>query len=168
MRHQSNRKQHRQVSTVAAQPLSTNSRWIVDETGQRVKLSCVNWPSHLEVVVAEGLSKQPVDEISEEIRSLGFNCVRLTWPLFLFTNDTLAARTVRQSLTNLGLFEAIAGFQTNNPDIIDLPLIDAYQAVVGSLGKKNVMIILDNHTRTNQGCHHLQVYQECSGDELEE
>ncbi|KAL0385446.1 UNVERIFIED_CONTAM: Glycosyl hydrolase 5 family protein [Sesamum radiatum] len=140
------------VSTVVAQPLSTDSRWIVDESGQRVKLSCVNWPSHLDVVVAEGLSKQPVDEISEEIRSLGFNCVRLTWPLFLFTNDTLAALTVRQSLTNLGLFEAVAGFQTNNPDIIDLSLIDAYQAVVGSLGKKNVMIILDNHTSKPGWC----------------
>ncbi|KAK4429754.1 Glycosyl hydrolase 5 family protein [Sesamum alatum] len=140
------------ISTVAAQPLSTNSRWIVDETGQRVKLSCVNWPSHLEVVVAEGLSKQPVDEISEEIRSLGFNCVRLTWPLFLFTNDTLAALTVRQSLKNLGLFEAVAGFEANNPDIIDLSLINAYQAVVGSLGKKKVMIILDNHTSKPGWC----------------
>lgn len=110
-----------------ALPLSTDSRWIVDESGHRVKLACVNWPSHLEVVVAEGLSKQPVDEISEEIRILGFNCVRLTWPLFLFTNDSLASLSVRQSFKKLGLFESIAGFQTNNPSIIDLSLVNAYQ-----------------------------------------
>ncbi|KAG8366004.1 hypothetical protein BUALT_Bualt17G0031000 [Buddleja alternifolia] len=128
-----------------AQPLSTDSRWIVDESGHRVKLACVNWPSHLEVVVAEGLSKQPVDAISEEIRNTGFNCVRLTWPLFLFTNDTLASLSVRQSFKNLGLFESIAGLQKNNPSIVDLSLINAYQAVVASLGKNNVMIILDNH-----------------------
>ncbi|KAL3501106.1 hypothetical protein ACH5RR_035555 [Cinchona calisaya] len=128
-----------------AQPLSTNSRWIVNESGQRVKLACVNWVTHLEVMVAEGLSKQPVDEISKSIVDMGFNCVRLTWPLFLFTNDTLASVTVRQSFQKLGLTESIAGFQANNPSIIDLSLINAYQAVVASLANNNVMIILDNH-----------------------
>lgn len=142
----------RATTPAAALPLSTESRWIVDESGQRVKLSCVSWPSHLEVVVAEGLSKKAVDEISSEITNLGFNCVRLTWPLFLFTNDTLASLTVRQSLNNLGLFEAVGGFQINNPSIIDLSLINAYRAVVASLAKKNVMIILDNHTSKPGWC----------------
>ncbi|CAA3006098.1 uncharacterized protein LOC111406301 [Olea europaea var. sylvestris] len=126
------------------QPLSTNSRWVVNESGQRVKLACVNWVAHLEVVVAEGLNKQPVDVISKGILDMGFNCVRLTWPLFLFTNDTLASITVRQSFKNLGLVESIAGLQANNPSIIDLSLINAYQAVVASLANNNVMIVLDN------------------------
>uniref|UniRef100_A0A5B7C8W2 Putative Cellulase protein n=1 Tax=Davidia involucrata TaxID=16924 RepID=A0A5B7C8W2_DAVIN len=130
---------------VMAQPLSTNSRWIVGESGQRVKLACVNWVSHLEAMVAEGLSKKPVDVISKQIVSMGFNCVRLTWPLFLVTNDSLASLTVRQSFQNLGLLESISGFQVNNPSIIDLTLINAYQAVVSSLGDNNVMVILDNH-----------------------
>ncbi|XP_047969012.1 glycosyl hydrolase 5 family protein-like [Salvia hispanica] len=139
-------------SSAAALPLSTESRWIVDQSGHRTKLACVNWPSHLEVMVAEGLSKKPAEQISSEIIDLGFNCVRLTWPLFLFTNDTLASLTVRQSFKNLGLFEAIAGLQINNPSIIDLSLINAYKAVVGSLAKKNVMIILDNHTSKPGWC----------------
>ncbi|XP_059633648.1 glycosyl hydrolase 5 family protein-like [Cornus florida] len=130
---------------VMAQPLHTNSRWIVDGNEKRVKLACVNWVSHLDPMVAEGLSKQPVDAISKKIVSMGFNCVRLTWPLFLVTNDSLAFLTVRQSFQNLGLIESIGGFQTNNPDFIDLPLIRAYQAVVSSLGDNNVMVILDNH-----------------------
>lgn len=113
----------------AALPLSTNSRWIVDDgkSGERVKLSCVNWVSHLDVVVAEGLSKHPVDMISKKFLNMGFNCVRLTYPLFLFTNNTLGSITVRQSLKKLGLIESIAGFQANNPSIIDLPLIKAFQ-----------------------------------------
>lgn len=115
------------TTSAAAPPLSTQSRWIVDESGHRVKLACVSWPSHLEVVVAEGLSKKPVDQISSEIISFGFNCVRLTWPLFLFTNDSLASVSVRQSFKNLGLFESIAGLQINNPSIIDLSLLKAYQ-----------------------------------------
>ncbi|XP_075485386.1 glycosyl hydrolase 5 family protein-like [Primulina tabacum] len=137
---------------VAAQPLSTDSRWIVDESGHRVKLACVNWPSHLEVVVAEGLSKKPVDVISKEIVDMGFNCVRLTWPLFLFTDDTLASTSVRQSFKNLGLIASISGFQKNNPSIIDLTLTRAYQAVVASLAKNNVMIVLDNHTSKPGWC----------------
>ncbi|KAK7318680.1 hypothetical protein RJT34_03385 [Clitoria ternatea] len=125
--------------------LHTNSRWIVNEDGQRVKLACVNWVSHLEPVVAEGLSKQPLDVISKGIKSMGFNCVRLTWPILLITNDSFASLTVRHSFQNLGLLQSIAGFQTNNPSIVDLPLIQAFQAVVKSLGDNNVMVILDNH-----------------------
>ncbi|XP_059445883.1 glycosyl hydrolase 5 family protein-like [Corylus avellana] len=130
---------------VTALPLHTSSRWLVDEAGQRVKLACVNWVTHLEVLVAEGLSKQPVDVISKRITSMGFNCVRLTWPLYLVTNDSLASLTVRQSFLSLGLSESISGLQANNPSIIDLSLIQAYQAVVSSLGANNVMVILDNH-----------------------
>ncbi|KAL1565229.1 cellulase [Salvia divinorum] len=106
------------TTSAAALPLSTESRWIVDESGHRAKLACVNWPSHLEVMVAEGLSKKPAEQISR----------------------------------NLGLFEAIGGLQINNPSIIDLSLINAYKAVVGSLAKKNVMIILDNHTSKPGWC----------------
>ncbi|KAI5679279.1 hypothetical protein M9H77_10229 [Catharanthus roseus] len=117
-------------NTAVAQPLYTNSRWIVDESGQRVKLACVNWVAHLEVMVAEGLSKQPVDLISKSIVDWGFNCVRLTWPLFLATNDSLGSNTsVRQSFLKAGLAESIAGFQAHNPSIIDLPLINAYQGL---------------------------------------
>ncbi|OMO81585.1 hypothetical protein COLO4_23500 [Corchorus olitorius] len=126
-------------------PLSTDSRWIVDEKGDRVKLACVNWVSHLEPMVAEGLSKQPMDMIAKRIVSTGFNCVRLTWPLFLITNDSLGSLTVRQSFQKLGLQESIAGIQTNNPSIIDVSVIKAFQAVVASLGENNVMVILDNH-----------------------
>ncbi|KAE8710229.1 Cytochrome P450 86A2 [Hibiscus syriacus] len=133
-------------------PLSTNSRWIVDEGGRRVKLACVNWVSHLEPVLAEGLSKQPMDTLVKKVVSMGFNCVRFTWPLYLITNDSLASLTVRQSFQRLGLLESIAGIQANNPSIIDVTLIKAYQAVVSSLGENNVMVILDNHISTPGWC----------------
>ncbi|KAG9446417.1 hypothetical protein H6P81_012545 [Aristolochia fimbriata] len=129
----------------AALPLSTNSRWIVDEGGRRVKLACVSWASHLEVMVAEGLSKQSLDNISKKIASMGFNCVRFTWPLFMFTNDSLASITVRQSFQSLGLVESIAGIQVNNPSILDLQVIEAFQVVVSKLAENNLMVILDNH-----------------------
>lgn len=133
------------VAVSDALPLKTSSRWIVNQDGERVKLACVNWVSHLDAVVAEGLSKKPVDVISHGIKSMGFNCVRLTWPILLLTNQSLSSLTVRQSFQNLGLLDTIAGFQSNNPSIIDLSLIHAFQAVVKSLGDNDVMVILDNH-----------------------
>lgn len=110
-----------------------------------MKLSCVNWVSHLDTAVAEGLSRQPVDVISKKTLEMGFNCVRLTYPLYLFTDDTLGLTTVRQSLLRLGLSGSVAGVQANNPAIVDLPLVKAFQEVVSSLNENNVMIILDNH-----------------------
>lgn len=121
-------------------PLSTNSRWIVDENGHRVKLACVNWVSHLEPVVAEGLSKQPMDMLSKRIVDMGFNCVRLTWPLYLATNDSLASLTVRQSFQKLGLLEAIGGIQSNNPSIVDLPLIKAFQVTPSTIPTDDQLI----------------------------
>uniref|UniRef100_A0A804HMS0 Glycoside hydrolase family 5 domain-containing protein n=1 Tax=Musa acuminata subsp. malaccensis TaxID=214687 RepID=A0A804HMS0_MUSAM len=129
----------------SALPLSSSSRWIVDESGLRVKLACVNWVSHLEPVVVEGMGKQPLDTISKKIAAMGFNCVRLTWPLFLVTNDSLAGLTVRQSFQALGLMESIAAIQVNNPDLLNLTLIQAFKAVVSNLADNNVMVILDNH-----------------------
>ncbi|KAJ4970316.1 hypothetical protein NE237_003415 [Protea cynaroides] len=130
---------------VTARPLYTDSRWIVDESGQRVKLACVNWASHLEAMVAEGLSKQPLDVISKRIISMGFNCVRLTWPLFMITDDSLASLTVQQSFERLGLLDSVAGIELNNPSLLDLSIIQAYKVVVSNLADNSVMVILDNH-----------------------
>ncbi|CAN8253709.1 unnamed protein product [Cochlearia groenlandica] len=141
------------MTKIMAYPLSTNSRWIIDENGQRVKLACANWPSHLQPMVAEGLSKQPLDDVAEKIVLLGFNCVRLTWPLDLATNETLANNvTVRQSFQSLGLENDIVGFENKNPYMIDLPLIEAYKTVVAKLKNHNVMVILDNHVTKPGWC----------------
>ncbi|KAG6492907.1 hypothetical protein ZIOFF_047878 [Zingiber officinale] len=142
-------------AAAATGPLGTASRWIVDDkTGVRVKLACVNWPSHLKPVLAEGLSKSPLDRISKMIRSMGFNCVRLTWPLFLATDKSVSSRTVRESFDGLGLHDAIAGIQANNPKLLDLPLIQAFVAVVENLAANDVMVILDNHISTPGWCCH--------------
>lgn len=125
------------VAVGSGLPLSTSGRWIVDGGG-RVKLACVSWPAHLELVVAEGLSKRPVDEIAKAIRSMGFNCVRLTWPTFLPTGDaSLAGLTVRSSFRRLGLNST--GVQRYNPALIDLPLLQAYQVFFSSKSLKKFL-----------------------------
>ncbi|XP_062225348.1 glycosyl hydrolase 5 family protein-like [Phragmites australis] len=136
----------------AAATLSTSSRWIVDERARRVKLACVNWPSHLEPMLAEGLGKRPLGAIAGDVAAMGFNCVRLTWPTFLVTDASRASLTVAQSLQRLNLTESLAGVQANNPGILDLKLIDAFKAVVSSLGDSDVMVILDNHVSKPGWC----------------
>lgn len=112
-------------------PLFTKSRWIVNKKGHRVKLACANWPSHLKPVVAEGLSSQPMDSISKKIKDMGFNCVRLTWPLELMINDTLAFNvTVKQSFERYGLDHELQGIYTHNPSIVNIPLINAFQVYI--------------------------------------
>lgn len=118
-----------EISVAVGSPLYTESRWVVNEHGSRVKLACVNWVSHLDAVVAEGLSKQPLKVIAKKIKSMGFNCVRLTWPLYLLTNNSFASLTVRQSFQSLGLNDSIVGIQAKNPHIIDLPLLQAFQVI---------------------------------------
>lgn len=115
----------------SALPLYTHSRWIVDEQGQRVKLACVNWPSHLEPVLAEGLSHQPMGSISKQVVSMGFNCVRLTWPLFLATDESISSMSVSESFRGLNLTKPLSGIQKNNPSILNMSLIDAFKVNTG-------------------------------------
>ncbi|XP_042519895.1 glycosyl hydrolase 5 family protein-like [Macadamia integrifolia] len=141
-----------QVLALPTLPLYTNSRWIVDEDGKRVKLACVNWVGHLQPMLAEGLSKQPLDKISKKILSMGFNCVRLTWPTFMVTNETLSSMTVRKSFESFNLHESIAGMEVNNPFILNITVVQALQEVVKNLGQNNVMVILDNHVSKPMWC----------------
>jgi hypothetical protein len=113
--------------SLPALPLSTSSRWVVDADGRRVKLACANWASHLEPVAAEGLSRRGVGDIAARIVAMGFNCVRLTWPTFMVTNASYSSLTVEQSFQRLNLTDSLAGVRANNPDIVDMKLIDAFK-----------------------------------------
>ncbi|CAK9141953.1 unnamed protein product [Ilex paraguariensis] len=132
-------------------PLSTQSRWIVDEpTEDRVKLACANWAAHLEPMLPEGLDKKPLNQIARYVALMGFNCIRLTWATYMFTRH--ANLTVAQSFQDLGLVEAKVGIAKNNPDILGLTVVDAQKAVVEELGSHGVMVVLDNQVSQPMWC----------------
>lgn len=145
---------HEAAEGAAALPksLSTSSRWVVDERGRRVKLACVNWASHLEPMLAEGLGHLPLGAIAAGVAAMGFNCVRLTWPTFLVTDAASSSLTVADSLRRLNLTAALAGVGANNPGFLGLSLADAFGAVVRGLGDSGVMVILDNHVSRPGWC----------------
>ncbi|GFP88950.1 endoglucanase [Phtheirospermum japonicum] len=132
-------------------PLSTRSRWIVDEpTGARVKFACVNWAAHLEPMLAEGLDKKSLADIARHVAQMGFNCVRLTWATHMFTR--YANLTVAQSFRNLGLQDSIKGIAQNNPEFLNLSLVNAQRAVIDELVHQGVMVVLDNHVSHPSWC----------------
>lgn len=69
-----------------AYSLSTQNRWIMDEsTGERSKLVCGNWAGHLQPMIPEGLDKRPLKDLVSEIVKHNFNCVRLTYAIYMWT-----------------------------------------------------------------------------------
>ncbi|XP_012087201.3 glycosyl hydrolase 5 family protein [Jatropha curcas] len=132
-------------------PLSTNGRWIFDDkTGERVKLTCANWPSHVEPMVTEGIDKQPLRYIVSELVKEKFNCVRFTWATHMFTR--YSKRTVLNSLKSFNLTKSIAGIAKNNNFLLRLTLVDAFEAVVDEFGKQGVMVVFDNQVSRPTWC----------------
>ncbi|KAG8375043.1 hypothetical protein BUALT_Bualt10G0058600 [Buddleja alternifolia] len=132
-------------------PLSTSSRWIVDGlTGARVKLICANWPGHPEPMLAEGLNKRPVGEIVRHTALMGFNCVRLTYATHMFTR--YAHLTVTQNFRRLGLQDEIEGISHNNPEFLNMTVVEAQTAVIEALGQYGVMVVLDNQVSHPMWC----------------
>ncbi|KAJ7947044.1 Glycosyl hydrolase 5 family protein [Quillaja saponaria] len=125
-------------------PLSTNTSWIIHAaSGLRVKLMCVNWAAHLDLMIAKGLDKQPLKDIAAQISNKGFNCVRLTYATFMFTEH--AKKPVLFTVESLMAPKIMTGITNNNPSILNMTHIDAFDAVINELWAHNLMVVLDNH-----------------------
>lgn len=142
------------TSPIHSLTLSTSSRWIVSPAtgGHRYKLKCINWVGHLHTMVPEGLHKQPLNTIASAISSMGFNCVRLTWPTYMFTRPDYSSLTVAESLDQWRLCGAKAGMARNNPNLLGLRVWEAQEAVVEGLGAMDIVVVLDNHVSLPKWC----------------
>jgi endoglucanase len=141
-----------------AVPLSSESRWIVDTSGNRVKFRCINWAGHMEANIPEGLHRQSVDYVAGWIANQGFNCVRLTYSIDMALNQTMtvqdsfinAASAANVSLSNMTDLYNQAVQQ--NPFLASATVIDVFDAVQSALWSRGVMTILDNHVSRAQWC----------------
>ncbi|KAI9174384.1 hypothetical protein LWI28_016551 [Acer negundo] len=99
-------------------------------------------------MLAEGLDKKPLRDIVAMVSELQFNFVRLTWATFMFTRYG----QVLSRIDSLGLREAKDGILKNNPVILNMALVRAYETVVDELGAQGLMVVLDNHFSKPYSC----------------
>lgn len=76
-----------------------------------------------------GLHISTIDQISWQIYTLGFNCVRLQWSLEMYYQNPPLP------------YQAVAAM----PELAGTPALDVYIEVVNALAKYNIMVIIDNH-----------------------
>jgi endoglucanase len=122
---------------LAAPPLHTAGRFIVDSSGARVKLAAVNWygAEEKDFVVA-GLDIAPLASISHHIRTMGFNAVRLPWSNEMYESNPVV---------NVARLPA-------NPDLKGLRALDVFDAVIDALAAEGLYVILDNHSSNADWC----------------
>ncbi len=112
--------------------LSTNGNQFVTPQGAPVRLRSINWfGAESENYTPHGTWKRSWKGIIDQIKSLGFNCIRL--PL---AGDTLAA-TPPASVIDA----------TANPDLVGLSALVIIDKIVDYCLQQEIYIILDHHRR---------------------
>ncbi|KAK0586369.1 hypothetical protein LWI29_005800 [Acer saccharum] len=104
----------------------------------------------MELMLAEGLHKKPLKDIAAKVVQQKFNCVRLTWATYVFTH--YSNNTVAQTFDNLPLAQAKQGIAQNNPALLNMTHVQAFEAVVDELGRQGLMVVLDNHVSNPKWC----------------
>ena len=127
------------VAARPALPLHTSGRWVLDAAGKRVKLAGVNWYGAESLDrVPGGLQCQSVDAIAAHLALGGFNVVRLPWSTDSWIGS--AAPAVPPI--------ALAA----NPQLRNANARQVFDAVIASLGRHGLMVILDNHVGRADWC----------------
>jgi len=122
-------------------PLSTatvnNKVVVVDATGDRVKLACVNWyGAHMEGHVVNGLDKESISSIAKTISGLGFNCIRLPFSLEqVFEDPVIEDNRV-----------------SANPGLHGKTSMEVLDATVSGLTDEGLIVLLNNHNSKAGWC----------------
>ncbi|PFH61796.1 hypothetical protein XA68_16224 [Ophiocordyceps unilateralis] len=141
-------------------PLSVSGRWIVDTTGQRVKLRCINWAGHLEVNMPEGLHRQSVEHTADWIASQGFNCVRLTYSIDMAlqpdvtVEDSFHRAAKAAGVDDMAMMRLHSQAVDKNPFLArgGVTILDVFDQVQSALWHRGIMTVLDNHVSRASWC----------------
>ncbi|XP_027348375.1 glycosyl hydrolase 5 family protein-like [Abrus precatorius] len=144
------------TSCCNSMPLSVQKRWIMDDaTGKRMKLHCAHWVAHIKPMLAEGLNKLPLNNITAKVADAGFNCVRLSYATYMFTRH--ANETIVHTLYSLDIPEIVSAIEQHNPWVLNMTHLQAYEAVIDALGARGIMVLIDDHVSLPEWC--------CSNDD---
>lgn len=118
-------------------PLHTAGQHIVDSNGKQVRLNAVNWygAESTDFVVA-GLQSATLPAIAQQIKTLGFNAVRLPWSNQLYESNPV-----------VGSYALTA-----NPALQGETALTILDQVVSALTAQGILVILDNHNSNAEWC----------------
>jgi endoglucanase len=126
------------ASRTVSLPLSTRQSEIVDATGQSVLLRGVNWFGlETETHTPHGLWRRDYKSMLAQIKSLGFNFVRLPFSVVALKLDASAVNSINFDIGSNGELRGKSPLQ-----IMD--------AVVQEAGRQGLMVLLDNHALNDQ------------------
>lgn len=118
-------------------PLRTRGRDVVDAHGRRFKLASVNWyGASDELFIPGGLDIKHRDEIAQIIRRMGFNSVRLP-----YADEMVVTNPV-----------VLPHLLSANPDLVGRRALDILEAVVESLTREGIAVIVNNHITSATWC----------------
>jgi endoglucanase len=122
---------------LAALPLHTQSRFVVDAQGNRFRFSSVVWyGAESPDLVPYGLDHNTAGDIAKLIHQLGFNSVRLPWCNQMVESNPVVPDALLSS----------------NPNLIGQTALEVFDAVIDALAAEGVLIILDNHRSKGEWC----------------
>ncbi|MED6186825.1 hypothetical protein PIB30_070415 [Stylosanthes scabra] len=101
-------------------------------------------------MIPEGLDKQPLKDLVSQLVDNNFNCVRLTYAIYMWTR--YSNQNLNNTLHELDVPGVIEGIHKNNPQVLRMNHIQAFEAVVNELGRQNVKVLLDNHVSEPKWC----------------
>ncbi|RBR09779.1 uncharacterized protein FIESC28_09736 [Fusarium coffeatum] len=128
--------EHLQITNYTL-PLRTQGRDIVDIRGRRFKMASVNWyGASDEFFVTGGLDIQHRDDIAKTIKKLGFNSVRLPYADELVIENPIVDEKHLRA----------------NSDLIGLKALDIFHAIVETLTKAGIAVIVNNHVTSATWC----------------
>jgi hypothetical protein len=132
-------------------PLTTKGRYIIDSRGERVKFACMNWVSHMETYLPEGLADRTMQDLVEEMRSLGFNCVRFTMSVEMVKNFSLPIGVGMARAMSLPSQFAMLQLHPHY-DPSETTVYDVFSEAMELLKEAGLMVILDNHVSRATWC----------------
>ncbi|HZU81469.1 MAG TPA: cellulase family glycosylhydrolase [Polyangiaceae bacterium] len=122
---------------LAAVPLQTKSRWIMDANGRRFKLAGVSWyGGESPDLVPLGLDHNDVHAIAHVTKMLGFNSVRIPWANELYESNPVVADALVAA----------------NPALKGKHVLEVLDAVIDAIAEEGMLVILDNHRSRGDWC----------------
>ncbi|CAJ1947467.1 unnamed protein product [Sphenostylis stenocarpa] len=101
-------------------------------------------------MIPEGLDKRPLKDIVGEIVKHNFNCVRLTYAMYMWTH--YVHNNINATFTSLDVPGVVQGIVKNNPSVLSMTHVQVFDCVVRELGIQNVKVLLDNHVSEPKWC----------------